>query len=100
MSINVGNYTFEGPYASSSYLNGQSGVYVILGNNGGNNWNVVDVGESSQLKTRVENHDRKMCWNGQKFANLHVAAIYANENSRMAIESQLRTQFNPPCGQR
>ena len=100
MSIKIGNYNFEGPFASSSNLKDQSGVYAILGNNSGNNWNLVDVGESFQVKYRVENHDRKMCWKQQNFANLQVAALYTVENSRMRIEAELRSQYNLPCGQR
>lgn len=63
MSINIGGYNFEGPFNNSDSLRSQSGVYVILGSNAGNgNWNVVDVGESEDVKTRVASHDRADCW--------------------------------------
>ncbi|MCY3675313.1 MAG: hypothetical protein OXH65_07660 [Paracoccaceae bacterium] len=100
MSIKIGNYNFEGPFGSSSNLKDQSGVYAILGNNSGNNWDLVDVGESFQVKYRVENHERKMCWKQQDYANLKIAVFYTDENSRMRIEVELRYQYNPPCGQR
>jgi len=100
MSLQVMNYTFEGPYASANDLKEMSGVYLIVGNNGGDRWNVVDVGESGGVKSRVGNHDRAMCWRGLNYTNLQVAVLYANENQRMAIEQQLRQNFNPPCGER
>ena len=100
MTINIINYTFDGPFSSVNDLKNQSGVYVILGNHGSGNWKVVDVGESSDVKTRVSNHDRADCWKQQGYSNLTVAALYTNEARRMEIESQLRRHFKPPCGER
>jgi hypothetical protein len=99
MSINIGKYHAEGPFGNENNLQPQSGVYVILGRgNGTANWNVVDIGESENIRERVANHDRAPCWRGQGHAQLSVAAIYADARSRMLIERQLRAQFNPPCG--
>jgi hypothetical protein len=100
MTITINNYNFDGPFTSENGLKQQSGVYVVLGNNGSGNWNVVDVGESNDVKTRVSNHDRADCWKRQGYSNLAAAAYYTNEANRMAIEKELRAQFNPPCGKR
>lgn len=48
MNMKIGNYNFEGPFASSSDLKNESGVYAILGINSGNKRTVVNVGETSQ----------------------------------------------------
>ena len=99
MSIQIGNYHAEGPFGNEAFLQARSGVYVILGvGSQGGNWNVVDVGESGNIRDRVGNHDRAPCWRGQGHAQLTVAAIYADEPNRMRIERELRTQYNPPCG--
>ena len=101
MSIQVGKYTAEGPFLNTASLHNQSGVYVILGRANDNaRWSVVDVGESGEMRDRVENHDRAPCWRGQGHANLGVAAIYCDATRRMAIEADLRAQFDPPCGKR
>ena len=101
MSINIGNYNFEGPYTSTTSLKNQSGVYVILGRNSQNqNWNVLDVGESARVKDRVDNHDRSDCWKRQGYSTLAAAAYYCNEQQRMRVEQELRNQFNLPCGDR
>jgi hypothetical protein len=72
---------------------------VILGRHGAaSTWNVIDVGESQNIRERVSNHNRAPCWRGQGHAQLSVAAIYADAHNRMLIERQLRVQFNPPCG--
>jgi hypothetical protein len=67
MSITIGRWTFEGPYAltESWRLKDQSGVYVILCPTEQNQYRVIDAGESAQVKTRVETHDRKDCWRTQ-----------------------------------
>ena len=59
--INIGNYSFEGPYNRTDSLQNRSGIYVILGKNPNGNYHVVDVGESALVKDRIENHDRKPC---------------------------------------
>ena len=52
-------YTAEGPYTSTESLEDRSGVYIILTRaKSTDKWTVIDVGESHELKTRVENHDR------------------------------------------
>jgi len=101
MSIKIGNYNFEGPFASVDELKKQSGVYVVLGRNASTDrWNVVDVGESENVHDRMDNHDRSDCWRRQGYASIMVAVYYCNEQQRMRIEQELREQFNPPCGKR
>ena len=99
MSISIGCYHAEGPFSNANNLQAKSGVYVILGRRStAPTWNVVDVGESQDIRDRVSNHDRGHCWRGQGHAQLSVAAIYADAHNRILIERQLRAQFNPPCG--
>ena len=57
----IENYNFEGPYQSTSNLRDNAGVYVIL-DHINNQYFLVDVGESSEVKSRVDNHDRSDCW--------------------------------------
>lgn len=99
MTIQIGRYNFDGPHTSTNALRKQSGVYAILGNNGsGDNWAVVDIGESEDVQERVANHDRAPCWKGQGHRVLAAAAYYVAERQRMQIEQELRVQYNPPCG--
>ena len=102
MSISVGRYTFEGPYTDTTQLQDRSGVYAIHDRRNGSNY-LVDVGESAQVKSRVDTHDRKPCWNGNKQGVLTVSVLYtpnAQQAGRMAIEQEIRKQYNPPCGDR
>jgi hypothetical protein len=75
-------------------------VYVILCHRDAKNF-VIDVGESAQVKTRVDNHDRKDCWQLNCQGNLLVAVYYTpnlQSSGRIAIEQEIRRQYNPPCG--
>lgn len=96
----IGRYNVEGPFGENN-LRDLSGVYAILGKNSENEkWTVVDVGESNEVKTRISNHDRRSCWEGQGFSILSVAVLYTDETTREQIEREWRDQYNPPCGDR
>lgn len=99
MSIQIGSYHAEGPFGNVNGLAARSGVYIVLGRaSAQSRWQLVDIGESGDIHTRVNNHDRAPDWQRQGHLELAVAAIYADERNRMLIERQLRVQFNPPCG--
>lgn len=101
MGIKIGNYNFDGPFTDANSLRDLSGVYVILCYS--SQITVVDVGESANVKTRVENHDRKNCWSRHCSGTLKVAVLYTTniqQAGRMKIEQELRSQYNPPCGDR
>lgn len=101
MGINIGNHAFDGPFINTSGLMPRSGVYSILGRDSEIDlWTVIDIGESGDVRNRVECHDRKPCWLGHSYRNLSVAALYCDEVARMQIERDLRTRYNPPCGDR
>ncbi|UFZ02599.1 hypothetical protein LQG66_25390 [Bradyrhizobium ontarionense] len=98
MTINISNYTFDGPYASPGQLADRSGVYAVLGASPGST-KVVDIGESGWIRTRLQGHDRATAWARQGLP-LSYAALYCDESTRMRIERELRARFNPPCGDR
>jgi len=101
MAITIGNHSFDGPYTGASQLLPRSGVYAILGRGAtGGNWIVLDIGESGDVKSRVETHDRKTQWQRSGHATLAVAALYCDGTMRMLVEKALRQQYNPACGDR
>jgi len=101
MSITIGKYEFEGPYPDTASLQDRSGVYAILDHEEGGHYGLLDVGESANVKTRVETHDRKDCWNRNKKRTLYYAVYYTlnlQQPGRMEIEQEIRGQYKPPCG--
>jgi len=102
MSIQIGRYSFDGPYTATDPLLDRSGVYALLDVQP-TATHVVDIGESATVKTRIEGHDRKDCWKRNTSGRLQVAVLYtlhADQSARMQIEQELRGQYRPPCGDR
>lgn len=103
MSIKIGGYDFEGPFTDTSRLRNEQGVYGILDQRSDGKYYVVDVGESEDVRTRIENHDRSDCWKRNQIGTLTVAVLYTpgmSGDSRCAIESSLRDRYSPACGVR
>jgi len=95
-------YNFEGPYPDTSLLEDRSGVYAILCNVGDKLY-LVDVGESSEVKSRVENHERKDCWKKNCNGTIKYAAYYieyGKKPSRAEVEQDIRNNYSIPCGEK
>ena len=100
MTIRIGGYTFRGPHRNSRPLLHSSGVYVILGGDGTAEWTVLDVGESADVRKRVDNHERTQNWRACNHLMTAFAILYVPAPDRMYIEQELRAQYNPPCRSR
>jgi len=97
--LKLKNYTFIGPLPDTSPIQNRSGVYSVLGSTNSNDFFVVDVGESSYLKTRLDNHDRESCWLQNTNGFVFFAVLYeSNVQVRKAIEKDLREHYKPACG--
>ena len=100
MAITIAEYTFSGPSKVTGNLENRSGVYVILTPNG-NTYKVLDVGESSRVRDRVENHDREDCWKRNvNPGGIYYAGYYTNEQQRMSIEKKIRDKYIISCGKK
>lgn len=102
MAITIGNYSFEGPYNSTDRLENKSGVYAIHCFKD-DKYYLIDVGESSEVKDRIDNHDRSECWKKNCTGQLTVSVYYTprlQQAGRKEIEGELRDKYNPPCGVR
>lgn len=97
-TIKVSGLNFHGPFSSAQPLLNQSGVYVILtrGALPGSQWQVLDVGESGTLRSRIENHDRRSQWTAHSQGQLSVAALYTQglpEDKRRQLEQSVKDSF-------
>lgn len=102
MSITVGKFTFNGPYISTDNLEDMSGVYAIHCKKN-EKYYLLDVGESAEVKSRVENHDRKDCWKRNCDGTINYSVLYTlnkQQAGRMEIEEEIRNEYNPVCGKR
>jgi len=100
MTIKIGDYTFNGPYEDPSKLSSKSGVYAIHCEKD-SKYFLIDVGESGDVKDRVEKHDRKDCWKKECSTTLTYSEYLTpnlQQAGRKKIEQAIRAKFNPPCG--
>lgn len=99
MSIKLGKYSFTGPVESIDQIRDRSGEYAIVCKKD-NELFLLDVGESTKLRTRIENYDRKECWitncNGQLIIYVHYTP-FAKQKRRIVVENEIREQFQPGC---
>ena len=105
------NITIEGiPFIcvnlSEADFADRAAIYVILCVAKDGTWRVLDVGQSGQVGTRIDNHDRQDCWRHNCPSNNIWVCIYPmptdqyTETDRLKVERKLRLKFNPPCGLR
>ncbi|MDZ8258996.1 hypothetical protein [Nostoc sp. ChiQUE01b] len=101
MTIAIGRWQFEGPYSHTSNLDNRSGVYAILdGRVDGMYW-MIDIGESTTVRARIENHDRANCWVRNQQGTLAVAVLYTphfQQAGRRTIEQEIRSMYPLACG--
>ena len=73
------------------------GVYVITTSQ---KW--IDVGETDKLASRLANHERRPCWNKNSNGfTLWVNFLQiGNLQERLDLETKLRSNLNPTCGDR
>jgi len=93
-------YSFEGPYDNINQLEERSGVYFITCYNG-SKYYPIDVGESKNVKTRIETHDRANCWDINCKHKVLIAVFYTpnkQQKGRMEIEQDIRCNYDFPCG--
>lgn len=104
MSIKIGNLIFEGPYKLENfdYID-RACIYVILCKNILNQgYDLIYVGETGELRTRLTNHHKRNCWKNKCFGKLYIAFYlmpsdkYSKEN-RLKLESELIEKYNPDC---
>jgi len=81
-------------------------IYVILCVAQDGNWTVLDVGQSGQVGSRIDDHDRKDCWDRNCPSKNIWVCVYRMPNTqytrqqREQLEAALRLKLNPKCGKR
>jgi hypothetical protein len=106
VNVTIANYTFVCVRLSDADFNDTAAVYVILCVAEDRNWKVLDVGQSSELGSRIDNHERKACWLRNCPNNNIWVCVYSmpsdrySRENRVALEKLIRQKYAPPCGER
>lgn len=102
-TIAITGHTFEGPHPSADFIRHAAGIYVITDARSDGKVYLLDVGESGDVRDRIDNHDRRPCWSRNRQGSLGVAVLYTpgwSDLQRRLLEARIRDQYQPPCGER
>lgn len=96
--MNFSGYQFTGPYnVDLNFKRDFGAVYAIVDDAN----KVLDIGQTKSVNDRVQYHDRRPCWDGNKVGFLHLYVYESSsEQTRTQIESYLRGVYNPTCGEK
>ena len=106
VAVTIGGVSFQCVRLVNANFADRAAVYVILCVADGGSWTVLDVGQSGQVGSRIDSHDRRACWARNCTSNNIWVCIYPmptsqfTEQDRLNLERKLRQQYNPPCGSR
>ncbi len=95
MSILIGPYEFHGLFTTTDEIKDSEGVYVILCHRN-NEHELMDVGESRQLKTCLQNHELKASWLKNCEGEVQTAVYYTDglsEQERNQIKQTILTEY-------
>ena len=105
-NVTIGGRTFVCVRLSEADFTDVAAVYVILCVAENGSWAVLDVGQSGQVGSRIDDHNRRACW-AKNCANNNVwVCVYRMSSSqytrqdREKLEQELRDLYRPPCGKR
>jgi hypothetical protein len=97
----IENYAFDGPHRSLKNLENKAGVFVIMSEFVGKFY-LLDVDVSDDVKSAIENHVRRKCWERYRKGKIRYAVLYEKEipaDRDSEIERKIRSKYKTvPCG--
>lgn len=100
MKIPIANYAFDGPHRSTKRIEDTQGVFVVMSELVGKYY-LLDVGKADRVKTAIENHERRRCWEKYRKGLIRYAVFYTNKSAEEmnVLEATIRKIYeNIPCG--
>lgn len=103
--IQIGNYRFQGPFLLSNFKAiDRAAVYAILCKGSNGEYTPLYIGETGELGTRLETHNKKDCWRKNCKGILYVAIYYTPSSfytaeDRRKIERELIAQYRLICNE-
>lgn len=81
-------------------------IYIIICVHPGGTWTIIDIGQSGELGSRIDSHDRRDCWKRKCTSGNIWVCVYPmptdrySKQDRLNIEHRLRSQHKNLCGER
>lgn len=104
--VKIFNLSFQCVRLSQADFSDVAAIYVILCVGVEGKTTVIDVGESGQLGSRINDHDRSDCWD-KNCSNKNIwVCVYKTPSSeytaqqRRDLEKNIRDFYKPICGKK
>jgi hypothetical protein len=94
LTVKIGDYDFIGPFESTDAIKDKPGVYAVLHFKEGDYY-LLDVGESSQIKNEIEEHDKEE-WEENSEGEIEYSVFYTprlEKDDRKEIEEKIRVMY-------
>ena len=92
MTLTISGVEFERP------VQHKSGVYAVTTKTASGTHRTLYIGESADIKTRVEgDHHKRECWNQNRVNGIYYWAYYCDKATRERVETRLIADRNPTC---
>jgi predicted GIY-YIG superfamily endonuclease len=78
-------------------LQAKPGNYIFAKLNSKNQWEPIYIGETDDLDSRVADHEKRERARTHGMTHIHAHLTSGDRSSRLAEETDLRKNFNPPC---
>jgi hypothetical protein len=106
VALEIGGKPFVCVRLSEADFSDLAAVYVVLCGDPKGSWKVLDVGQSGQVGSRIDDHDRRACWVKSCASSNIWVCVYRmpsdryTKQDRERLEEELRAKYRPPCGKR
>ncbi len=103
MSLQVGWFSFDGPFMDSDDLRDMPGIFVVISLKNDNEILMLDIDQGESICDDVKNHERLKCWHENSWGKLAYLAYYPpelDEEGRISIVTEIRMQYELPCGKK
>ena len=104
--LTIYNLPFKCTRLSDADFSDRAAIYVIICVISKDDWEVIDVGQSGELGTRIDTHERKRCWeqhcpNGNIWVCIYpMPSSSFSKQQRIELEGKIRDEYNPVCGEK
>jgi hypothetical protein len=100
MSLEIGWFSFDGPYDDESGLPDEAGVFAVLSQEEGGKYNLLDVDDGFNLRESALGHQRRECWQKEAGGPLRFLAYPLPDDTpeaREKIVKEVRMQYVMAC---
>lgn len=106
VDVTIYNLPFKCVRLSEADFSDFAAIYVILCIDKVGKTKVIDVGQSGEVGTRINSHDREDCWKKNCSSGNIWVCLYKTPSTsytkeqRTTLEGKIREHYNPDCGKR